>query len=171
MDSTESIYLGGEMVNNNQEIIKLGEIVYTEEPEKYNLLGIGTCLAIFMFDNKNQFFAMAHTVLPGASGGLRINERMPAKYTDLAILTMINHFTKKGFHRREILCKIVGGGQIYNDSLSIGSNNIEMAYTMLKKESISLLAEDVGGKTSRSVLSFNKDGTITIRKDGIIFAI
>ena len=114
---------------------------------------------------------MAHTVLPEKYEGHKINERMPAKYTDLAIKAIINHFEKKGFNRKDLCCKIVGGGQIYNDGFSIGANNIQKAYESLKKEGIPLLSEDVGGKTSRSILSFNKDGTITIRKEGNVFII
>ena len=33
-----------------QDYVKMGEIVVTKTPERYNLLGLGTCLGVFMYD-------------------------------------------------------------------------------------------------------------------------
>ena len=39
-----------------------------------------------------------------------------------------------------------------------------MAQKTLKDENIEIVAEDVGGSVVGSILSFNSDGTISIRK-------
>ena len=77
----------------------------------------------------------------------------------------------KGSSKSDIQCKIVGGGQMYKDNMNIGFDNIQEAKLILKREGISLIAEDVGGNESRSIMSFEGDGSIFIKKKGIYFTI
>ena len=48
--------------------VKLGQIIFTNDPERYNLLGIGTCLGIYMYNLGKSQYMMAHTVLPEYDG-------------------------------------------------------------------------------------------------------
>lgn len=157
---------------NEQKPVKLGEIVYTNEPGFYNLLGIGSCLAVFMFDLKKGRYMIAHTVLPKYEESHReFSSNMPARYTDIAIKIMVNRLVDEGSNLKDIQVKMVGGSQIYNDHLQIGKNNILAAYESIKEMNLSLVGEDVGGEKGRSAFSFNKDGTITVRKEGKIYNI
>jgi chemotaxis protein CheD len=159
-------------LENFQECVNLGKLIYTTKPELYNLLGIGTCIGIFMYDLKSRNFTLAHTLLPKYEiNEARLNPKMPAKYTDLAIHRMVKKMNQKGSDLKDLKCKIAGGSQIYNDNFLIGQRNIEMTKLVLKDLNIPIVAEDVGGNTSRSILSFNSNGTMHLRKKGIFFTI
>jgi chemotaxis protein CheD len=155
-----------------KDYVKLGGIVYTTTPRKFNLLGIGTCLGIYLYDLKKYHYTMAHSILPTFNQREdRVNAKMPGKFTDIAIMKMIKFLVKKDSVKSDIKCKIVGGSQIYNDSFNVGEKNIITARKILKVENIPLVKEDTGGKLSRSILSYNVNGTMEVRKQGIIYNI
>ena len=151
-----------------QHYVKMGEIIITEEPEKYHLLGIGTCLGIYIYDLKRSQFSMAHTLLPSKDldAGNARHEKLPAKFTDYAIAQMIDSLLKKGSRKTDLLAKIAGGAQIYNDSFNIGERNYLTAKKIFDDEGITLVAADVGGKTGRSIVRFLKTGEMVMRKEG-----
>jgi chemotaxis protein CheD len=157
-------------IQPEKDIIKLGEVVFTKNPEKYNLLGLGTCIGVFLYDLKQETYMMAHTVLPKySSHRTEISSDNLGRFTDLAIRLMVKKMVKEGSNKKDIRCKLVGGGRIYNDALDVGLNNIECARSILQEEEIRIVAEDLGGNDSRSILSFSKDGTLQIRKKGVYF--
>ena len=88
LDETEPMY------------VKLVEIVYTSNPEKYNLLGIGTCISIFIYDTKKNRYAMSHCLLPLSKEDRHRpptpKKPMPGKYTDAAIKSMVVKFRRDG---------------------------------------------------------------------------
>ena len=152
--------------------VKLGEIIYTSKPERYNLLGIGTCLGIFMYDLNRGKYMLAHCMLPE----MLANEKNPktisvGKYTDIAIRTMMNRLLSEGSKKADIKVKMAGGAQIFNDLMNIGVRNIETAHRILNEVGIKLIAEDVGGKTGRSITSFCSNGTLLLRKNGEKYSI
>ena len=115
---------------------------------------------------------MTHTLLPKFNKNYsRINPKMPAKFTDVAIYRILKEIYLKGSSKSDIQCKIVGGAQIYKDNLNIGFRNIQEAKSILKRENIRVVSEEVGGNESRSILSFERDGSILIRKRGNYFNI
>jgi chemotaxis protein CheD len=146
--------------------VKLGEIIASDTPEKYNLLGLGTCLGIFMYDLKKKHYLMAHCLLPEYNEHTERDNNLAGKFTDTAIRKMVKRMLDSGSVKSDIKVKMAGGSQIYNDMLRVGERNIQTAHRVLKEENIPLVAEDVGGNTGRSILSFNQDGTIDIRRDG-----
>ena len=127
-----------------------------------------------MYDLKRKMYLMAHTVLPeycAKRKNKEIKRDDLGRYTDLAIRLMVKKMRKKGSKNENIRCKIVGGGKIYNDALDIGKNNIKWAKKVLDEENIKLVSEDLGGKSSRSILSFEKDGVLKLRKNGKYYEI
>ncbi len=152
----------------DQHYVKMGEIILTEEPERYHLLGIGTCLGIYLYDLKKGIYTMAHTLLPSKDldASNERHEKLPAKFTDYAIGQMIDSLLKKGARKADILAKVAGGAQIYNDSFNIGERNYLTAKKILEEQGIPLVAADVGGKTGRSIVRFLKSGELIMRKEG-----
>lgn len=173
MTSTEKEKISARPEKNKEKFpIKLGEIVFTNDPEYYNLLGIGTCLGIYIYDLEKKKYIIAHTVLPYYHEIQKeFDSEMPARFTDVAISLMIKRILKSGSKRSNLKAKIVGGSQIFKDNLDIGKKNILSAIETFKKEDVSLIAQDVGGTQGRSIYSFNKDGTVVVRQKGNYYTI
>ncbi len=152
--------------------IKLGQITFSSHPEDYDLLGIGTCIAVYLFDLTTRYYAMAHTVLPSISATYgRDHHKTPGKFVDKAIQIMIEKMIRHGSKKANIKAKIVGGAQIFDDTFKIGVKNAQMAQDTLLKYKIPILSQDIGGRKGRSVVAFNSNGTILIRKQKMYFTI
>ncbi|MHA1585246.1 MAG: chemotaxis protein CheD [Promethearchaeota archaeon] len=162
-------------INNRKKVKKsigLGEIVFTDFPNSYDLLGIGTCIAIYLYDIKKRNYIIAHTILPKIDEFPgRMNKNMPGKFVDLAIKLMINALIKNGSRNEDIKAKLVGGAQIFQKLQSVGIRNIKAAHETLTKAEIKLISEDVGGIASRSIIAFNPDGTIDIKQKKNFYSI
>lgn len=147
--------------------IGLGQIVLTNNPDRYCLLGIGTCIVAYIYDLVKMNFTIAHTVLPFQKDYInnRRSEKMPGKFVDKGIERMLKALSNRGSKRRNLKAKLVGGATIFAEgSFNIGEDNIEAARIILKENNIPIIAEEVGGRRGRSVFSFNLDGSIEIRK-------
>lgn len=160
----------------SQEYVKMGEIVITKTPERYNLLGLGTCLGIFMYDLQRGSYALAHTLLPTShnrksSRNINKTKISPARFTDEGIRQMIRKLVRMGSNRQDLRVKIAGGSKIFNDSFEVGQRNTDAARRVLLEEGIDLVKEEVGGSSGRSIVVFNRDGSLLIRQFGEIFKI
>jgi len=160
-----------EAFSQNPTYIRLGQIVFTKSPESYNLLGIGTCLVVFLYDLERKNFIMSHCLLPSVDDYVDHTISLPGKFVDISIRMMVDKLSEKGSSKKDIRAKIVGGGQIYEDSLQVGQRNIEMGKSVLKSLEIPIVAEDVGGREGRSIQAFGSDGSIQIKKNGQIYKI
>src|SRR6056297_721918 len=77
--------------------INLGELVFTKKPEHFHLLGIGTCLGIFIYDLKKKHYLISHSVLPKyRAKNRKIEERNLGHFTDVAIRLMVKRMKKSG---------------------------------------------------------------------------
>lgn len=153
--------------------VKMGEIVFTKEPERYHLLGLGTCLGVYIFDLQKKQYTMAHTMLPSKDPELNNprHDKHPGKFTDAAIINMIDLLIKNGSLKTNIQARVVGGAQIYNDTFNIGERNWIVAKKHLDEQNIPILASDIGGNKGRSIVRFLSTGKMIMRKEGKEFTI
>ena len=104
---------------------------------------------------------MAHIMLSGQAPAETPDDKKN-RYADNAIMEIISQITSPGSVRTDIKAVIVGGGNVlqgHDDSICV--ENIESVRHILKRESIELLAEAVGGIKRRSA-SFNiTEGIVT----------
>jgi chemotaxis protein CheD len=95
----------------------------------------------------------------------------PMKYADTGIKETLRQMEAKGASRSRMTVKIAGGAKMFEVSGgaglgNIGQRNIESVHTILKRENIRLLAEDVGGKVARTLLFDVASGQGCIRSYG-----
>lgn len=129
--------------------------------------GLGSCVGITLFDSRAKVAGMAHVMLPSSDiareGTINI-----AKYADTAIPEMISRMVKLGASIPRMAAKMAGGAQMFafagnNDTMRIGPRNVESCKEMLKKHSISLLAEDTGANYGRTIEFDCETGILVVR--------
>jgi chemotaxis protein CheD len=154
-----------------KELIKMGDLILTRTPEKYQVLGIGSCLAILVYDLRHGLFTIAHAILPDPSIKLKgiLEGPLPALYVVQAIRTMVRMMKDNGSRRRIMQCKLIGGAHMLTDDLFLGKLNIQAALKQLDKEQIEIVGIDVGGSEGRAILDFNSNGSIRVRKGSTKF--
>ena len=114
---------------------------------------LGSRIGICLYDQKIKLGALIHIMLPL---NMEPGRKNTMKYADTGIRETLKMMEAKGASRSRITAKIAGGAKMFEikgGSLSnIGQRNIESVHNTLKRESIKLLQEDVGGTVARTLL-------------------
>ncbi|MDO8265267.1 MAG: chemotaxis protein CheD [Candidatus Parcubacteria bacterium] len=121
--------------------------------------GIGSCVAVVLYDSLKKIGGLSHSMLPGES------ESDP-KYVGSAIEIMIKNMELLGADVQKLQAWIIGGADVLqesqNNSQEIGIQNIESALKKLKEKNIKVVCQDIGKNHSRSVEFDLNKGKITI---------
>lgn len=116
---------------------------------------LGSCIGLCFYDPLVKMGALLHIMLPL---NMEAGRTHTMKYADTGIRETLRQMELQGASRKRIVVKIAGGAKMFDVGGSalgnIGQRNIESVRTILRRENIRLLAEDVGGSIART-LSFD----------------
>lgn len=152
----------------------IGEGAVARSPGIIAVEGLGSCVALALYDVKHGIGSMAHILLPSSSEYKSRKNVMfsPYLYADTAIDALLKELRCQiGTPlSNNVVAKIVGGARmfsIYNGECAcIGEQNITCIRELLKKRLIPLLGEDVGGSHGRSAEFHVHSGRIIITAIG-----
>ncbi|MGD9677139.1 MAG: chemotaxis protein CheD [Vulcanibacillus sp.] len=135
-------------------------------PDRIKTVGLGSCIGIIIFDQKNLVAGLAHIMLPTADISKEITNK--AKYANTAVPLLLEEMSKLGALKQNMFAKIAGGAQMFkytasNDILNIGPRNIEATKKILLEYKIPVIAEDVGGTIGRTIEFDLETGLLHIR--------
>lgn len=145
--------------------VGISEFAVSDGSETMKSYGLGSCLAIALWDPGAEIGALAHVMLP--SGDERDDsDRKPGKFADTAIRTMLRRMVEMGGDYTAVEAKVAGGSDMFEfDSFEegVGKRNVEAARAELDKLGVPLVAEDVGGDRGRTVEFDAGSGVLSIR--------
>lgn len=128
---------------------------------------LGSCIGLCFHDPMTHIGALLHVMLPL---NLETGRKNPMKYADTGIRETLRQMEAMGASRKRITVKIAGGAKMFEvtggNLGKIGQRNIESVHTVLRKEGIRLMAEDVGGTVARTLLFDVVSGQGCIRSYG-----
>jgi chemotaxis protein CheD len=132
--------------------------------------GLGSCVALCLWDASRLVAGMAHVMLPSAPNG-SVPSSTPAKFADQAIVAMLREFERLRVDRGRLVAKIAGGAQMFSaagkpDLLAIGQRNVERIKELLRLCQIPLVAEQTGGSAGRTVTFVPTTGRLLIKTIG-----
>lgn len=116
--------------------------------------GLGSCVAIMLYDATVLVGGMAHILLPtpllakpGAS---------PQKFPETAIPRLLEEMAAIGANHRRVTARLVGGAAMFGKmvpagSIQMGERNLVAARRTLNTHNIPVVGEAVGGDFGRSV--------------------
>lgn len=150
---------------------RIGDIVVGRPPDILEALALGSCVAVFIYDEVSKVGTCAHILLPTSAqfANRDGNEIRPGKYADLAIEESIKLLITKGANREQLKAKITGGAQMFDFSsqvksaLDVGSRNIVAVKEHLKLSNVPIVAEDVGSDYGRTVHFDLEKSMLTIK--------
>lgn len=113
--------------------------------------GLGSCIALVIYQPKRQLAGMAHVLLPDSTQVPQVDA--PGKFADTAVPHLVDRLVELGADRRALVAKLAGGAQMFKagPGLSVGERNIEAVMNALAAQRIPLAASDVGGQQGRSI--------------------
>jgi chemotaxis protein CheD len=151
-------------------VVGMGEIAISKEPSSVlTCLGLGSCIALCIYDPISKIGGMVHIVLPQTASSE--TEHSPAKYADTAVPHLIAEMVKLGALKMRMVVKIAGGAQMSLASgligvFKTGERNLEMVLAALDKERLTVAGMDVGGNKGRTVHLYPATGKVTTRSAG-----
>lgn len=150
-------------------IARMGEIVLSSSHNTVlRALGLGSCIGLCMYDPAIKLAAIAHVMLPESRNG---SSQDQGKYADTAVPKLINEMISRGASKHRLKIAIAGGAQLFsfegsNDRLDVGKRNTEAVKRALAKVNLHISAEDVGGKTGRTVSLDSQTGEVFVKQVG-----
>ena len=147
--------------------VGMGEMMVAESPSLLRAVGIGSCIAVILYDSSSAVGGLAHVVLPYMEESR--DKSNPARFVDVAIDMMKDEMKRQDARIQHIKAKIFGGANmfpeiIFSDStMDIGRRNISAIRKELKKHKIDIIAEEVGDNYGRSILFNTKDGSVIVK--------
>ena len=128
-------------------------------------IGLGSCVAIVIYDKQTRVGGMAHVLLP--SEGLSRDKDNRAKFPGTAVPLLLEEMRKLGA-RGPYTAKIAGGSSMFGallpaGGINMGERNVVSARQALSEAGIPLAAQDVGGDYGRSVYFHLADGRVEVR--------
>ena len=127
--------------------------------------GIGSCVAIVLYERAAKIGALAHILLPHDC--LTAVHEPPAKSASAAVPVMVRRMRELN-GTGEIEARLVGGASMFAPLLvpgsrSLGSRNILAARAACAAANIPVVAEDVGGDHGRSVVFEIDSGRLLVK--------
>lgn len=156
-------------MNETVQIVKVGiaDMNIVTTPNLIRTSGLGSCVGVVVYDQAKELAGLAHVMLPDSSlaksGIMNI-----AKYADTAVKELVGRMIDLGARNYSMKAKIAGGAQMFqftssNDMMRIGPRNVEAVKRELDMLKISLVAEDVGGNSGRTIEFDPKTCLLNIR--------
>lgn len=147
--------------------VGFGEYQISKNPDTVLVcFGLGSCVAVTMYDLRSQIGGMIHIVLPSAYGR---PTQTPARFADTGIPLLVEEMRKTGADKNRLIVKLAGGAKILKlpvrtDELDVGARNVEMCVRTLKKLRLPIHGADTGGDRGRTVRLLINTGETFVRQ-------
>ncbi len=130
-----------------------------------SIIGLGSCVAVVLYDETSQVGGLAHVLLPDPSYSTDTDKL--GRYASTAIPALLDELTMAGADRARITARLVGGSCMFQELLPpdqphIGARNVDAARLALARDGVSIVAEDVGGDFGRSIHFDLEDGRLRV---------
>ena len=155
----------------NLRSVPIGGIVVSDNPQDVLVAyGVGSCVAICLYDPDIGVGGMLHALLPAAS--TEKARAHPAKFVDQGLPLLINALQGLGGEPSRMVAQLCGGAQVLDTPgfdkklLSIGERNVRAAVKGLEVAGVRQNGRATGGKVGRTVRLYIADGQVTLRSLG-----
>lgn len=145
-------------------IVDIAEIKVARTPDVLISIGLGSCVAIILYDKITKIGGMTHALLPRANGFISDSR----KFVDSSTIELLKLMVSSGARREGIVGKLVGGATLFDElssAESIGERNISAGKEILQTLGIEIAGEDVGGRKGRSVEFHLSNGEVIVKID------
>jgi chemotaxis protein CheD len=146
--------------------VRIGELKVGRGGSILFTLGLGSCVAVALYDARSRVGGLAHVMLPTAADARP--GAPPGRFAATAVTGLLAMMVEAGVAAVDVRARIAGGASMIATVLpdggrALGRRNVEAVRAALDVASIPIDAEDVGGDHGRSVFLHTADGRLRIR--------
>lgn len=132
--------------------------------------GLGSCVAVCLYDPVAHIGGMLHALLPTAPSEDG-DEGKHAKFVDQGVPLLIEALLKLGAGRARLVAKMCGGAAVLSapglsNSHAIGERNVQAAEAALREAGLRIQAQATGGHIGRTVKLYIANGQVITRSLG-----
>ena len=130
-------------------------------------LGLGSCVAMALYDPVAHAGALVHLLLP--SPELARDRSNPGRFPETALPVLLRGLASLGAERERLTARLVGGASMFGGlgpglgPAAMGERNVQAARQVLAAAQVPLVGEEVLKSHGRSVYFFLDDGRIEVR--------
>ncbi len=151
--------------------VKIADLAVKKNNGVLVTFGLGSCVGIAVYDPQAKVGGLAHILLDESAKFIRpnITSVNPAKFADTAVPDLIEKMLALGARKQNMVAKLAGGASLFNfksDTGSVGDKNIIAVRSVLKKEGIKIVSEEVGGCCGRTMRLLVDSGEVAITTAG-----
>ncbi len=148
-----------------EKFVKVAECAVARDSGILYTLGLGSCVAILLWDAQARVAGMAHVLLPEPRTSS--SDHPPAKYVTSAVPHLLGEMEKEGARRSRMTARLVGGASMFRalitgSLLLTGERNLTAARDALGEFGIPITGEEVGKEHGRSVRFHVADGRVVV---------
>jgi chemotaxis protein CheD len=159
---------------DNMRAVPIGEIIVSDAAEDVLVAyGLGSCVAVCLYDPAAQVGGMLHALLPSAPSHNGNNPTPSAKFVDQGTPLLVESLLRLGARRTRLIAQLCGGAQVlsapsFDDGvLNIGQRNVLAAEAALRAARLRIHAQDTGGCSGRTVKLHVANGRVTVKSLGL----
>ncbi len=146
-------------------VVRVGDWGVDRDPGTLVALGLGSCVALMLYDPGARAGGMAHVLLPSAT--LVRDRSNPAKFPETAVPFLVGRLSTLGAEPRRLLAKLAGGASMFGQLMApgtvhMGERNLVAARLALQAAGIPIVGEAVGGERGRTVRFHLADGRVEV---------
>ena len=128
-------------------------------------VGLGSCVAILLYDAEARVGGMAHILLP--SPALSRTDGNPAKFPQTAVPRLLELMAADGAKQQRVTARLAGGASMFAalappGTIQMGERNLVAAREVLASHRVPLVGAAVGGDFGRTVRFRVCDGRVEI---------
>ena len=101
-------------MNGHRNLVGIAELKTAGSGETLTSLGLGSCVAVAIYDRQMRIGALAHVMLPSKDFGKRREGENMLKYADIAVPEALSLLESKGCNRIFMEAKIAGGACMFD---------------------------------------------------------
>lgn len=156
------------MVEDSIIPVGFGKLEVTNSPSSVLVaFGLGSCIAVSLYDPVEKIAGMIHIVLPYSNDD-KMEHSSATKYANTGIPILLKEVLKMGAKKFRLEVKVVGGAQILKrnypvNSFDIAEKNLKAVKDTLKKLNLYVTSEDTGGTKGRTFRLFVDTGKAVIK--------
>ncbi|HKS06569.1 MAG TPA: chemotaxis protein CheD [Gemmatimonadaceae bacterium] len=145
--------------------VKVAHMAALAETGRIVTVGLGSCVAITLWDKARRVGALAHVLLPEPHAGGAVEN--PAKFATTAVPALEEAMRECG-SRGPYVATLTGGASLFGQLLkmrgeNVGGRNTAAALAALERANIPVVGSDTGGDYGRTVTLDVADGSVTVR--------
>jgi chemotaxis receptor (MCP) glutamine deamidase CheD/CheY-like chemotaxis protein len=130
--------------------------------------GLGSCVAVCLYDPVARVGGMLHALLPGADSSNSQRRGKATKFVDQGVEMLLGALLELGARRRRLAASLCGGARMVSTPdvdglLKIGEQNVRAAEAALQAVNIKVQSQDTGGHAGRTVKLHVATGQVTVK--------